>query len=614
MQLKYKISISIFVIALVIVSSISFIYSQLSYKNIIQNEKTNLAISAIESARYIEVELLERLSNTLTISSAPIVQEMLNKSNLEYTKLSDKQRLEKINKLNKKWMEAIDENDSFVMPYLHNKLALFLKKQQNILKGVYGELFITNKYGTMIASTGKLTTLAHSHKYWWKESFSNGDGAIFFDDRGFDASVRGYVIGVTVPIKQDGEIIGILKANVNIISTLKEIVNHYNSMKHGELKIVRTKGLIVYEDSLAPLSTRINPQVIKYLKQSQSGTIIVNQNNKKSLISYAPLRLSLDNKNIGFGGKIKTLGSYKGNDRENWHAVIVYPKELVLSKSIQTNNMIIYIGLILSFLSAFVAFLTARWISQPIEELQQAQLKLQEQEEIIISQSQHAAMGEMISMIAHQWRQPLSVISMDANNILADIELDLLDNQSLKNSVNNINNQTQELSKIIDDFKNFFRPNKIEDEIVIDDIIHEVIKMIGKSLEYHDINIEVKSYSSKKIKTYSRELMQVFINIINNAKEAIIINNMQIKYINIVIESKDNKMYIKICDSGGGISADLIDKIFNPYFSTKDKKNGTGLGLYMSKTIIEKHLNGIIKVYNKDKGACFEIQLPYELI
>ena len=106
--------------------------------------------------------------------------------------------------------------------------------------------------------------------------------------------------------------------------------------------------------------------------------------------------------------------------------------------------------------------------------------------------------------------------------------------------------------------------------------------------------------------------MQVFINLINNAKETLLLNNIKSKYINIIIEEVNNNIQIKICDNGGGIPVDIINKIFNPYFSTKQKHNGTGLGLYISKTIIEKHLNGIIEAYNKDDGACFRIQLPYD--
>ena len=248
-----------------------------------------------------------------------------------------------------------------------------------------------------------------------------------------------------------------------------------------------------------------------------------------------------------------------------------------------------------------------------ITEEQKMKKELKHKEEMMISQSRHAAMGEMISMIAHQWRQPISVMAMGANNILANIELDTLDNETLQEEAKEIIDQTQELSKTIDDFRNFFMPQKKAEKVLIDDIINEVFSVVGKSLENNDIEVVKKLNNSKKIKTYSRELMQVIINLIKNAKEALVESNADQRKIVISTLSDSDMAIIKICDNGGGIKEDVIDKIFDPYFSTKEEKSGTGLGLYMSKTIIEKHLNGKLKAYNNNVGACFEIIMPYTI-
>jgi len=230
------------------------------------------------------------------------------------------------------------------------------------------------------------------------------------------------------------------------------------------------------------------------------------------------------------------------------------------------------------------------------------------QEEIMIAQSRHAAMGEMISMIAHQWRQPISAIAMDANNILADVELEMIDEKELSEASKNIIQQTQELSKTIDDFREFFAPNKNVEDILVADILEDALNVIGKSLENNNIEISKKVDETIRLKTYSRELMQVLINIIKNAKEALLDKKIQ-KKIEINIFEENDMVVIRICDNGGGINATIIDKIFTPYFTTKGEKNGTGLGLYMSKTIIEKHLKGIISAYNKSQGVCFEIKI-----
>lgn len=248
-----------------------------------------------------------------------------------------------------------------------------------------------------------------------------------------------------------------------------------------------------------------------------------------------------------------------------------------------------------------------------ITEVEYAIKELKEKDEIMIAQSRHAAMGEMISMIAHQWRQPISAIAMDANNILADIGLDMLDSESLNSVSKDIIRQTQELSKTIDDFKNFFRPGKTAEEISIEDVFNEAFSVVGKSLENNNIEVKKEFKTSNKITTYSRELMQVIINIVKNAKEALVANDIEDKEIDISVEEESNIFTIKICDNAGGVDKDIVHQIFNPYFTTKNEKQGTGLGLYMSKTIVEKHLKGKIEVTNIESGACFQITLPKAL-
>lgn len=236
--------------------------------------------------------------------------------------------------------------------------------------------------------------------------------------------------------------------------------------------------------------------------------------------------------------------------------------------------------------------------------------ELLDKDEIMIAQSRHAAMGEMISMIAHQWRQPISVIAMDANNILVDIELDLINKDELSTISKDIILQTSELSKTIDDFRDFFKPNKYTEVVILKEVIDDTLSILGKSLENNNIKIMLNIDENIEITTYSRELIQVLINLIKNAKEALIEKELESKTIHLALFQKNECAIITISDNAGGISETIIGKIFDPYFTTKGEKNGTGLGLYMSKTIIEKHLYGTIIVRNIQEGAQFEIKLP----
>lgn len=240
--------------------------------------------------------------------------------------------------------------------------------------------------------------------------------------------------------------------------------------------------------------------------------------------------------------------------------------------------------------------------------------KMQEEvkhaQDLMIAQSRHAAMGEMISMIAHQWRQPLGVISMISNNMSADIVLDAVNEDEFIQSIEAVEEQVQYLSKTIDDFRNFFHSDKEVEVVQIIDVAKESISMMESMLRSHNIKIEINNNSTTQIELYSRELLQVFINILKNAKEAVVTDKIPNPLVRIDITEDDTSIKIAIFNTGNTISEDILRQLFDPYFSTKDEKNGTGLGLYITKTIVEKHLLGTIKVMNLDNGVCFYINLP----
>ncbi len=289
--------------------------------------------------------------------------------------------------------------------------------------------------------------------------------------------------------------------------------------------------------------------------------------------------------------------------------------------SLLFSKLIIIIGI----LSLIWFFIFTRYLKQidtrlnesylalvdEIEERKIAQKKIKAQDELIMTQSRHAAMGEMISMIAHQWRQPISVIAMEANNMLADIELDEIQPEFFSKEARNIIEQTQHLSKTIDDFRNFFRPERKKEQAIPQQIMEECFSIVGKILENNNIEI-IKNYQSDhSLILYNRELLQVLINLIKNAKEALLENRETERRLIIDIFESDEKVKISITDNAGGIAENIQNKIFEPYFSTKDKKSGTGLGLYMSKTIIEEHMKGKLFVINTNDGAKFTIILPF---
>lgn len=235
--------------------------------------------------------------------------------------------------------------------------------------------------------------------------------------------------------------------------------------------------------------------------------------------------------------------------------------------------------------------------------------ELEEKEEMMLNQSKNAAMGEMISMIAHQWRQPITTISMNANNIIADIELNEFDKDTIKEISKNIGVQTHYLSKTIDDFRNFFKKDKEKKEFKLKDLFDELDSILLASIKNNAINYSIKYDKNITLTTFKRDLLQVLLNLVKNAKEALIENNTNSRFIKIIAEDFDDRFEIKVLDNAGGIKRENLEKIFQPYFTTKGNMNGTGLGLYLSKMIVEKHLNGNIEVSNKNNGASFKISL-----
>ncbi|MDY3199704.1 MAG: transporter substrate-binding domain-containing protein [Arcobacter sp.] len=236
--------------------------------------------------------------------------------------------------------------------------------------------------------------------------------------------------------------------------------------------------------------------------------------------------------------------------------------------------------------------------------------KRKKQEQLLIQQSKLAEMGEMISMIAHQWRQPLSALGTIIQNIHLRYSLDKLDKEYLENQRILSNALTDKMSKTIDDFRNFFKPSKEKHYFSIKDVINQTIFLIDDSFKSHSIKIETKILDDVKIYGFENELSQVLLNILTNARDAFIENNIEEPLIVIKTKLIHTHIQILISDNAGGINKSIFHKIFEPYFTTKDSYNGTGLGLYMSKIIIEQSMLGQLSVKNIDNGVEFCMYIP----
>lgn len=255
-------------------------------------------------------------------------------------------------------------------------------------------------------------------------------------------------------------------------------------------------------------------------------------------------------------------------------------------------------------------------IANDITEIKEAQKKLKDNEEMLHHQSKMAAMGEMLENIAHQWRQPLSVITTSASSISLHKEMESLTDDFLEEFLHAIIKSANHLSQTIDDFRDFFKPDKEKTFFKLGDSYKKALFLLSSKLKNREIFL-IEDIKDVEIRSFDNELVQVLMNLINNARDALVEKKIK-RYIFITIYEEDNNSIIKVKDNSGGIPVDIIGKVFEPYFTTKHKSQGTGIGLYMCEEILVKHMNGSIIVANveflyegiKYKGAEFTLTIP----
>ena len=292
---------------------------------------------------------------------------------------------------------------------------------------------------------------------------------------------------------------------------------------------------------------------------------------------------------------------------------IIQNKKIELKDKHKTviNNILALSGIItiiLAFISFFISKIIEKMFNDYRRNIKKEIDNTLEKERLLIQQSKMAVMGEMIGNIAHQWKQPLSTISTISTGIKFQNEMNCLNDHDITLGMDNINGSVQYLSQTIDDFRNFFKPNKTKTNFNILDALENTIKLMGSQFKNNNIEL-IKNINNVELYGYYNELLQVLINILKNAKDELIkldTNKRRIIFIDTYTDKSN--LIIKIRDNANGIPSDIIEKIFDPYFTTKENDEGTGIGLYMCKQIIDG-MTGKIQVINVEYE--YEAQIYY---
>lgn len=334
---------------------------------------------------------------------------------------------------------------------------------------------------------------------------------------------------------------------------------------------------------------------------------------KKSdgFISYSSTN---DSSNIIYTKGVKSLNWAIGKffNSDEIKDILIYRKNELESNFNKNISKFIIFTSLLAIIFIIFSFLLSKTLEKRFINHQKEKIK---QQHILEQQSKMASMGEMIGNIAHQWRQPLSVITTITTGIKLQKQIDKLDDETFDKALDDITNSANYLSNTIDDFRNFFKSENITHNFNINEVFEKVLKLTNAQLKNNDINIitNIKNFSVRGIEN---EFLQVLINVINNSKDALE-NIKDDKYIFIDSYIEKNLGIIEIKDNALGIKPEIIDKVCEPYFTTKHQAKGTGIGLYMSNEIITNHMNGKFNIYNTKytyewkefKGTLVKIEL-----
>ena len=249
----------------------------------------------------------------------------------------------------------------------------------------------------------------------------------------------------------------------------------------------------------------------------------------------------------------------------------------------------------------------------------QAEIERRKMQEMLLQQSKLAAMGEMIGAIAHQWRQPLNAVGVLAQEIELKVQLERIDKEEIRAITAELLEYLEYMSKTIDDFRDFLNPSKRKAPFDVSGAVRNALKIVGKQLEHHGITVAIECLNrtgidagaAYRVEGYENEFEQVLINLINNAREAIEScaerEPHSEKRIAIALLREERELILTVRDTGGGIRDEVGGSLFEPYVSTKQEQQGMGLGLYMSKMIIERNMQGKLTARNVPDGAEFRI-------
>ena len=367
---RLKLILAMTALGILIVMVLTAAVTTYNQKMLIHNTLENNSDLAAAVSIHIDNFLKELVRTTKTLATSQLVVESVLDSNRRQDDLDEGMIQERIQRLDNLWQSLDNPEHVFIQRYLSNPTAEHLKEQKNVIPDLYGEIFLTNQHGELIAATTKLTTFAHGHKYWWQAGYNNGLGKVFLDDRGYDESVADFVLGVVVPVYHQNEVIGILKSNMRIFDLFSKVIEDYAPLyKPGAIKIVRTDGRVVLELGHQPLSTMVCAGLSPSLSEGPVSRICLYTPGSEMLVSTSPITNTIGVGEYGFGGSFDSIDQTLGNEGESWVVLLEMPKSVVDAEVFAQRKQFLVIGLVSILVITLFAFVVVRNSTKGIMEL-----------------------------------------------------------------------------------------------------------------------------------------------------------------------------------------------------------------------------------------------------
>lgn len=520
-------------------------------------------------------------------------QKIINKDLAKYVHQEKKKTISKVYEQYKKFLVSLDEN-SFFIKYLNESNE---ENSENL----------AILFDTIIKNRPEVTQLRYidelgNEKIRIERKINGGETFIVSEDKLQNKLNRDYFVE-TMKLKENMVYVSKIDLNIEhgkIELPIKPVWRFavpifYKNEKRG-IFIVN----IFAENFLNEL---INSKTFNITIYDQDGeTLVTSFKNSPSWTRYLNLEPLIDEKDFVYKNELIDI---KNKEKIN---IMLFEKNNPWNFLKFINEKLILLVLLILIVSFILAYYLAKIPKVLFDELES-------QQKFILQQSKLSTMGEMIAMIAHQWRQSLNGMSVLLQEVEIKKEMNVLESKDIDFAIINIKNILNYMSQTINDFRDFFKPTKAKTEFNLFDVINQSFKLSevrlsDRGIDFKVIDISKSDIECFKLVSFESEIKQVFINLINNSIDAFGKKEIEKKEIIVNLKCGEKLISINFIDNAGGIDKQILENIFEPYSSTKEEQHGTGLGLYLSKMIIEKNIGGKISAENLKNGALFKIIIP----